>query len=60
MSAITKPATFSDSRKSVLHYRNFSQKLKSAFVELGAWALSFALFFAVIEVVIWVAAINVQ
>ncbi len=60
MPAIIKQTAFSDSRRTVSNYRNFWKKLKSAFIELGAWVLAFMLFFAMMEVVIWVAAITLR
>ncbi|MEO6167310.1 MAG: hypothetical protein ABIO46_15255 [Chitinophagales bacterium] len=58
--ATVKHAAFSDTRKMVLHYRNLSKWMKNLFVEVGAWVLACFLFFAMMETVIWVAAISFQ
>lgn len=58
--ATLKQTAFSDNRKMVLQYRNLSRWMRSLLWELGAWALAFFLFFAMMQTVIWVAAICLQ
>lgn len=58
MATSTKQATFSDTKKMVLHNRNVSKWIRNIFTELSAWVLGFLLLFVLMEIVIWVAAIS--
>ena len=56
MSNSIKHTQLEDAKKILLNYRKLQKRLRRMLVETGAWFLAFLTFFAMIEVVLWIAA----
>ena len=56
MSNSIKHTQFEDAKKILLNYRKLHKRLGRMLVETGAWFLAFLTFFAMIEMVLWIAA----
>ena len=56
MSNSIKHTQLEDAKKILLNYRKLQKRLRRMLVETGAWFLAFLTFFAMIEMVLWIAA----
>ena len=55
MSNSIKHTQFESAKKILLNYRKLQKRLRRMLVETGAWFLAFLTFFAMIEIVLWIA-----
>jgi len=55
MSNSIKHSRFENAKQILLNYRKLHGRLGRMLVETGAWFLAFLTFFAMIEIVLWIA-----